>query len=333
MVNKLALLLLVLAGCGVFEEPSIVIDLRVIGVVADPPEQVIDVDLAQPMPSEIIDALEITDITAWVADPRRTRQLRWSMTLCLVDQQGRCDLTLPHQELGSGLLEDPDEHTSAQRPSASIVPSGYPDTLLAMLQKAIEANPVQALGGIDLTVMLRVGGVDEPPENDLYAAKLVRYSPNYPVGRKETVNKNPTIQTLDAARVGSGGDVDINERRCADPLEPGELATSLNEAASVTLFPIESADTRQMYVAPTLDGGAIMLEETVSYQWLAETGSWSDETTGGGRDILGNQSLLGSDWTSPRSVPTNEYPVRIWMIQRDERLGVNVYETCILVTR
>jgi hypothetical protein len=332
-VNKLAPLLVTLAGCGVFEEPSIVIDLRVVGMVADPPEQVIDVDLARPMPSEIIASLEETEIRAWVADPRRTRQLRWSMTLCLVDDNGRCDLTLPYQELGGGVLEDPEEHDKGQYPTALIVPAGFSDTFLQMLQKSVETNPVQALGGIDLTVMLRVGGVDDPPENDIYAAKLVRYSPNYPVGRKETVNRNPDVMMLDSALVGGGPDIDIVERRCGDVLEPGVAPTRLPTGTTVTLFPIEAANTRQMYIAPTLDGGALTLEESVSYQWLAEAGSWSDETTGGGHDVLGNQSLLGSDWTAPRSIPTADYPVRIWMIQRDERLGARVFETCIVVQR
>lgn len=327
-MKKIALLLAVLAGCGVFEEPSIVIDLRVIGMSADPPEQVVAIDLAQPMPSEILAELESTDITAWVADPRRSRQLRWSMTLCLTDDNGRCDLTLPYKDLGGGVLEDPDEHSVGQYPFATLHAD---ETLLLMLQKAVEIHPVQALGGIDLTAMLRIGGVDEPPENDIYAAKSVRFSPEFPVGRQ--ANRNPGIEMIDSATVGTGADVDIFERRCADVLEQGVEPTYLSPGATVTLFPIETSNTREQYVAPTLDGGSLMLEESVSYQWLAEAGSWSDETTGGGHDVLGNQSLLGSDWTAPRSIPTDEYPVRIWMIQRDERLGSRVYETCIVVQR
>ncbi len=39
-----ALLLLGLAACGKFQDPNIVVDLRVIGMTASLPEQVIDVD-------------------------------------------------------------------------------------------------------------------------------------------------------------------------------------------------------------------------------------------------------------------------------------------------
>ena len=97
----------------------------------------------------------------------------------------------------------------------------------------------------------------------------------------------------------------------------------------VTLFPNEANDTRENYAVPGLDGTTILLEESVSYQWLTTYGGWSDETTGGGHDILGNQSLLGSDWTAPFT--NTELDVTLWMIQRDERFGVTPIETCITV--
>lgn len=324
---KRLLALCALAGCGVFEEPSIVLDLRVIGMTSEPPEQVVDVDLADPMSTDVLGQLRTVEVTAVVADPNQRRALRWTMTLCLVDQEGRCDLTQPSKELGGGVIEDPDDATAGQYPTASIVPDLE---LLAMLQRAVEANPVQALGGVDLTVMLQIGGVDAPPEDDVFAAKLVRVSPRYPAAR--TANVNPTVTSIDAALVGvSSIDVDIFERRCTDPPVPGE-STTLRAGQTVTLFPIEPDGTRQQYVAPTLDGQSIMLEESITYQWLAEYGSWSDETTGGGHDILGNQSLLGSDWTAPRNIPAGQsIKTSIWIIQRDERLGVRVFETCIIV--
>ncbi|HVK85284.1 MAG TPA: hypothetical protein VM513_14300 [Kofleriaceae bacterium] len=325
---KRLLALCALAGCSVFEEPSIVLDLRVIGMVSEPPEQVVDVDLADPMSTAILDQLVNVEVKAVVADPNKRRALRWTMTLCLVDEEGRCDRTQPYKELGGGVIEDPDDATAGQYPTATIVPDL---DLLVMLQRAVEANPVQALGGVDLTVMLQLGGVDDPAEDDVFAAKRVRVSPRYPAARM--ANLNPTITSLDAALVGvSSGGIDIHERRCNDPVQPGQSPARLRAGQTVTLFPLEPDGTRQQYVAPTLDGQSIMLEETVTYQWLAERGSWSDETTGGGHDILGNQSLLGSDWTAPGTIPDGQMvPTSIWVIQRDERLGVRVFETCIIV--
>ena len=43
-------LLILAAGCGSFQDPNIVVDLRVISMDATVPEQVIDIDLANPPP-------------------------------------------------------------------------------------------------------------------------------------------------------------------------------------------------------------------------------------------------------------------------------------------
>jgi len=68
----------------------------------------------------------------------------------------------------------------------------------------------------------------------------------------------------------------------------------------VTLYPDETNGTREVYYAPTLSGGSELLTETLTYQWLATAGGFSDATTGGGHDILGNQSLLGTVWQHAR---------------------------------
>ena len=46
--------------------------------------------------------------------------------------------------------------------------------------------------------------------------------------------------------------------------------------------------------------------------------------------MLGNQSLLGTEWRAPRQLDA-AINVSIWMIQRDERFGVSWFETCIQV--
>lgn len=332
-----------LAGCTTFEDPTIVLDLRVLAMTAEimpsdrspfaglGPDQVVDVDLAMPMPAEILEQLEPTSICALVADPGQQRSLRWSMTLCLLDEEGRCDRTLPFVELGSGVIADPETAATAQRPCGNIEPTAYGPTILAMLREAVEANPVQALGGIDYTVVFTIGAVDDR-STDVYATKRLRVSPRIPAERRP--NLNPSYAFVDAARAGgisvmlpgtsvaSGRCAELNEFNLPD-LAPGDR---------LTLFPIETEGTREDYVVPTLDGKTAMLTETVTYQWFANYGAWSDEFTGGGHDVLGNQSLLGSDWLAPGNV-TGTLVVSLWMIQRDERYGVQFFETCVKVTR
>jgi hypothetical protein len=193
---------------------------------------------------------------------------------------------------------------------------------------------VNALGGVDLMIELRIGRSAAPRENDIYASKKLKISPRIPVER--AANTNPAIAGIETAVDGllpvtgfaSGNGQSVH---CADPTYQGSRAMA-HPGDVITLFPNEASDTREDYAVPGLDGETIILKEAVSYQWLATYGSWSDETTGGGHDILGNQSLLGSDWTAPflgnRSDPLD---VSIWMIQRDERFGVTPVETCLTV--
>lgn len=343
----LAAAALLASGCGTFEEPSIVLDLRVVAMRTDilgddgfpdgKADQVLDVNLAngEPEIGDLLAQLRPTGITAWVADPGARRGLVWSMTLCLPDDEGRCDRALPHLEFAAGEIDDPDTSTSYQRPYGELLPSDTQTgtTIVAMLLREIRENPVNALGGVDLIVQLQIGGVDEPRANDIYAAKKLRIAPRIPLERAP--NTNPSITGMETAVNGlgpvpgfasSGG----QSIRCADPAYQVSRAI-VRPGDSVTLFPNEATGTRETYATPGLDGSTIIIEESVSYQWLATYGSWSDETTGGGHDILGNQSLLGSDWTAPSIGGRESLDVSIWMIQRDERLGVTPLETCITV--
>lgn len=313
-------------GCASFEDPAVVIDLRVLAMTATPPEQVVDVDLEAPDPLAILDQLAETEVAALVADPGANRPLRWSMTLCRYDGN-RCDRERPYVELGAGVIDDPDLAPVAQIPRASIVPGAHGDVVLALVRDALEDNPVEALGGVQLTVELVVGDVTDR-STDIYAAKHVRLSPRIPAQR--AANQNPRVNRVDAARVG-GATFELRQRaRCAELEARGEAIPIARPGDRITLYPDEHEAARETYVVPTLDGGTAELKETLTYQWLTTHGSWSDDFTGGGRDPLGNQSLLGSDWIAPRSV-SGPVLASLWMIQRDERFGVSWYETCLRI--
>ena len=52
-----------LAGCGRFQDPNVVVDLRVLAMMATPPDQVIDVDLTGPvMPQDLLAQLVPTEV-------------------------------------------------------------------------------------------------------------------------------------------------------------------------------------------------------------------------------------------------------------------------------
>lgn len=310
-----------LGACTTFEDPTIVLDLRVLAVQSEPPDQVIDVDPSQPITaSDILAQLQRTEVCALVADPAQHRNLVWTMRVCVPGDDDRCDPKQPSFDVGSGLAGDPEEAEVAQPICATVFPD---QRLLSVLVASLQGDVLQGLGGVDYIVQLQVGGETANRDLDLFAAKTVRVSPRIPQAR--TANTNPRIDFLDASLATSG--LTAPNCRCTGCMEPLPVVSA---GDIVTLFPVESAGIREAYVVPTLDGKSAMLTETMTYQWLAGQGSFSDATTGGGHDVLGNQSLLGSEWRAPRGL-REETLVPVWMVQRDERLGVSWFQTCFRV--
>ena len=310
-----------LAACTSFEDPDIVIDLRVLAMASSVPEQVVDVDLANPPePAELLAQLVPAEMCALVSDPAHERRIRWSMTLCVLDRDQLCgsDATL---KLASGVAEDPDTARPAPRMCGTIQPDG---NLLGVLLEAAEGDVLAALGGVEYGVSLVVGAEGDDPALDQYAGKRMRLSPRIPAAR--TANTNPSLQELEATIEGNPRALPLG--RCVDQTAPVEL----RPGQTMRLLPIEAAGAREVYVVPRLDGQTQTFTESLTYQWLASAGGFSSGSTGGPRDVAGNPAPLFTDYEAPDaedlSGPTD---VQLWVIQRDERLGARWYESCVRV--
>jgi hypothetical protein len=321
------------AGCATFEDPSIVLDLRMIAMTADVPEQLVDLDPKQPpmRTEELIEQLAPTRVCAYVADPESARRLRWEMTACLLDLDLRCDPAEPQVFLGAGLMEDPDTTPDGGQACSRLEYDEDPAAWLALFTRALERDPTKGLGGLDYAVEVRVGGEQSPPELDLFGAKQVRISPRLPADRQP--NHNPTLKELQI--VNGGVQTKAPSRRCALRLDnplPSDVIR-VRAGQTVTLFPDEPKTgdplPREEIIVPTIDGGFEKYTEVLTYQWLGIDGKFLDPITGGPPDVFGNQTLLGTDWIAPKVTQTTE--ISVWLIQRDERFGVSVYETCIRV--
>lgn len=311
------------AACGSFQDPNVVVDLRVLAMRADPADQVVDVDLTRTVvPSELLAQLVPTQVCALIADPALDRRLAWSATMCPLTLDDRCDSDRPQIPLGAGLVDDPD--TTVPEPSLCV--TVMPDaSLLTVLIDVVQDDTLRGLGGVDYAVELRVGGELADRELDQYATKTLRVSPRIPTSRAE--NHNPRIDHLDA-RLGDAAPVPLPLGRCRENPAPYELAPD----TKLRITPVEPDGVREVYVVPTLDGRSASFTESLTYQWIAGAGGYSKGATGGPHDISGNPAPLFSDYKSPAASdldgPTD---VSLWIIQRDERLGLTWYESCIRV--
>lgn len=316
---KRSLLILMVAACGKFEDPAIVIDLRPIAITADRPEQVVTVD-AMSQPADILPQLQDTYLTVVLSDLNFDRNIRWSAEVCNLDDSSRCDHDNPYETLGSGVWSDPD---TSQPPVLKIPADG---NLLGILVDELESDTLHGLGGIDFGLSLTIGGEDADPSLDQYLSKQMMVSPAIPANR--TPNQNPTLDNV-STEIDGGDDFALGLVACRDQMFP----LSITPGQKVRLEPIENANTREVYTVPALDGTTRTFTESVTYQWLATAGKFSDSTTGGGHDAFGNLAPVHTTWTAPTADKLDgPTAVSLWIIQRDERLGVSWYEGCFLVT-
>lgn len=308
-----------LAGCTSFDDPDIVVDMRPLAMSAEPPEQLVTLDPANPpAPVELLAQLRPTLVCALVADPGVDRRVQWEMRICTDALGDRC--ANPQVVVATGVIDDPDTALPAPALCATIEPDG---NLLGVLVALLEADAFAGLGGLDYNVQLRFGGVGADPALDQYASKHVRVAPRIPIARQ--ANLNPTLIALNAS-VDGGPDAPIGLGRCIDQVAP----LAVRRGQRVKLTPVEPPTAREPYLTPTLDGQGAMFVESLTYQWYASGGGFSSGSTGGTRDAFGNMPLLETEWRAPTELRA-QTDVDIYVVQRDERLGSRWFTTCVRV--
>jgi hypothetical protein len=315
---KRSILILALAACGKFEDPDIVIDLRPISIAADRPEQVVTVD-AMSQPTDILAQLKDTVLTVVISDLNFERGIRWSAEVCYDLDDDRCDHDSPYEMLGSGTWDDPDLGPYRPYPTLTIPADG---NLLGILVDELDNDALHGLGGLTFNLSLRIGGVDADPSLDQFLTKQMMVSPAIPAGR--LANHNPTLDGFDA-QLDGGEDFVLPTGRCGGPSTPVLVAPG----QTLRIEPIENVATRETYQVPAIDGTTRTFTEAVTYQWLATGGKFSSGNTGGGHDAFGNLQPTHTDWTAPKV--DDAMRVSLWIIQRDERLGVTLWESCVVV--
>ncbi len=320
------------SGCATFEDPTIVLDLRVIAIQANPPEQVVNLVLdpaSPPTVDELLALLGPITIRALIAEPGRARSLSWRMTACIIDDGGRCLPDRPQIPIRSSRLADPEvsqigdpcPEFSDFAPGGVVCAQLVPDAALAaLLYEVFRDDPARGTGGIDFGISLWVYS-DEEPRTQVFASKQIRIAPRIPADR--AANHNPNVDQLLLGRGGLGFDID--RHHCAG----SGRVDDVRSGDTVTLFPIARDGDKEEFVLPTIDGGSERFTEILSYQWIAIAGSFADDHTGGPPDAFGNITLDGTEWTAPQvREPTD---IALWLVQRDGRLGVTWRDACLRV--
>lgn len=321
---RAALIALVAAtGCGSFEDPTIVIDLRTLAAVAEPPEQVFEIDPANPTAIEFADVR----VCALAADPER-RALAWEMTLCPPERDLRCDdpdaprLAVPVEASAATVDE-------VSQVACGVVPAG--PALAAVVRWTLENDSLQGFGGVDVNLLVRAVPRGAGEEEAVYLGKQVRFSAKVPAER--VANQNPALDGLEA-QLDRGAGLEAPIALPRGGCTAGGPRTTVPVGAELTLTPQPAEGARETYVVPTFEGGSRTFTENLRFQWLATGGSFSRGDTGGPRDGAGNPAVIDTVWrTGQLDDGETARATDLWVVQRDERGGATWWTTCVEVVR
>jgi hypothetical protein len=316
-VIRLAAALAVGAACTPsFDDPSNVKDLRVLVVVAEPPEILVD----EQDPSQ---ALVPVVLRPLVVDPRGPgRAVTYSVRAC----GNRVEGSSEGRNMGPGTVRDTVSQSPCP-PDAFVVADGTaevgPDGLapievtftptIELLTKALMADPLGATLGLPITVAFTIGAGGE----QVVVIKRVIYSPRLSPEHKP--NANPRIDML------------FHRRTKADAVTPWEADAIPEVSVDGELHIRPNKTEGEAYEARALSRqGQMIVEkvphETLRYRFYATKGTFSPgQVSSDARPIFDNPVVdLESTYNAPATLAPGESPdVDVFIVVRDERGGAS----------
>ena len=291
----LAVSLSVIAGCGgaAEESPSLVKDLRVLGIRLESPELMApNCALHSPdaLPEEVDAALAAYAVpvtfTALIADaPDRSRDIRYELFACASMDDRRCEREEERALLASGTAR-PGELELSISPGTAIAADGTP-----IWRHALQQDAAGAFDRIKLPLVLKVGSGQEV----IFAQKILpltcashpEMEPNRtPVMPGVAIQGEPWMDDRDLVLTGAG---------------PFELAPE-------DFFP-----ARETYLAPN----DVPVLESWRVAWYTTLGTISPEETGLDSGN-GPHTVL---WVPTPGAPAQH--VTFWVVVRDDRGGLS----------
>jgi hypothetical protein len=324
----LACLAVATAGCSSFQDESTIVDLRILGIMADPPEIYVDPTTLASQTDPIT-----SSITALVVDPQGNgRAVSYGALACpreidtVTAATGRngvvCQPNVPGMtpnslELTPGGL--PMDTTDPGPEHAVPVPFSVPPSLLAL---AFTLDPYGALGfQLPIVIQLELSAGTE----SIVSTKRVIFSQKIPGHEDQPPNANPIVTQVTVYPARDS---------LANPIDPMVLP----EGTPVTVplggqvwFEPGGADA-QAYSTRALtrdDPPQIITKdvpaETLRYAFFTTAGAFSPlETSTVSSPIFTYQGRvhIESHYTAPKTMPADPN-LTVWIVVRDERGGTS----------
>lgn len=306
----LGLALLAAAACGSLDSADHVHDLRMLGIRAEPPEQVFALPISLDAGPSLIEAdggispdvalalasIQVQPVTvrALVADPDGGgRNIHYQFAVCdaLSGDGGRCDLSQPNAYAFKEGDYAPDAGWAEL--SATFTPK------LSLLAAAVQADPYHGFGFLPLPVQLIVHAGDE----EVVGFKRVLFTVSFQGEPTPTPNQNPFIPA-----VFLDGDV-----------WSATVPPVLADRCAHAIAPVVVDGGQETYSRQKFDGSSIQFRESWRYNFFATGGGFTAAATGGAGGILGTPQPTDTTWQPDDGEAPGE--VTYFLVVRDGRGG------------
>jgi hypothetical protein len=322
----MAALALASFGCSTFQDESTIIDLRILGIKADPPEIYVD-------PKALGDQPFTSTFTALVMDPKGNgRAISYDVLACPRDID-----TVTAATGHNGVICQPNVAGQTQTSYEVIPPStpamtadpgpehdisfnfSVPPSLLAL---AFQADKYAAAGfQLPVVVQMELGAGSE----DIVSTKRLIFSQQLPDRPPQAPNQNPEVTTV-TTYAARDANLDPISPMLLDPSAPvmvplgGKLwfepGGAVAEAYSTRTL---TRDTPARIV--TTDVPA----ETLRFAFFTTAGTFTPVETSTATSAIfttPGRPHLESQYTAPTKMPDNPL-VTLWIVAHDERGGAS----------
>lgn len=283
-------LALVVAACAEEpEDPSLVEDLRVLGMRLEPPELMSPQCVRGEQAPETVSAP--VQLTTLIADPAGNgRPLSYELLACASPADRTCSDPATRVRLAAGEVavepgREAVELSLRITPGLAQVADGA-----GLLDRVLEQDAYGGLGGLRMPLVLRLSAGSE----ELYAQKLMVFSCRF--FPESAPNANPVLPV--PMLKGS-------------PWEESHVPT-LSEL-QVELSGLSAG--QEAYVVPAFDLSKVELRESWSASWFSTLGSFSPRLVG----PLGDTTQ--ARWYAAQGAADRQ--IRIWLVVRDGRGGMS----------
>jgi hypothetical protein len=321
------------AGCSDFQDPTTVIDLRVLGLAADPPEIYVN-------PSALPTDPVTSNISALVVDPKGGgRPISYNVLACPRDIDTVTAATgkngvicQPNQpgETPTSLEVVPDGTTTPPTDTGPVHTIGFQFQVPpALLSAAFSGDSPAAGQGFQLPIVIQMA-ISAGSES-VTTTKRVIFSQPIMGHEDQPPNANPTVTSIQTYADRDASKLPIDPVTHTVAAGMVDSSTPLTVKLGQTIWIEPQGAVAESYYTPALTRDnppqmetKLVDAETLRFSFSTTAGTFAPAATSNQQlQVIFDQLGLESQYTAPKTMPDDGADQKFWIVTRDERGGAS----------